>query len=134
MIAGGFFYLVFWALVSFYPSPVDGVGFIPNLISNILNLTGCLGLSSVVGYSFLETFADVLFYLPLGLLLGASLNRLPNWQLLYFAFTISLAAETLQGLFISRRVSSWLDVWHNRSGASLGLLLAKLIHADRQRN
>lgn len=134
LVAGGAAYLFFWALVSFYPSPVDSVGFIPNLMANILNFTGYLGLSSVINYSFLEAFANVLFYLPLGLLLGLSLYRLPYWQLLYFVFAISLGAETMQGIFISRRVSSWLDVWHNLIGATLGLLLVQLTAFDRQRN
>jgi len=134
LVAGGAAYLFFWALVSFYPSPVDSVGFIPNLMANILNFTGHLGLSNFINYSFLEAFANVLFYLPLGLLLGLSLYRLPYWQLLYFAFAISLGAETMQGLFISRRVSSWLDVWHNLVGAILGLLLAQVTGVARQRN
>jgi hypothetical protein len=72
--------------------------------------------------------------LPLGLLLGLSLYLLPYWQLLYIAFAISLGAETMQGLFISRRVSSWLDVWHNLVGALLGLLLAQVTGVARQRN
>jgi len=134
LVSGAAAYLFFWALVSFYPSPVDSVGFIPNLMANILNFTGHLGLSSVINYSFLEAFANVLFYLPLGLLLGASMYRLPYWQLLYIAFAISLGAETMQGLFISRRVSSWLDVWHNLVGALLGLLLAQVTGVARQRN
>jgi len=103
-------------------------------MANTLNFTGYLGLSSVINYSFLEAFANVLFYLPLGLLLGLSLYRLPYWQLLYFVFAISLGAETMQGIFISRRVSSWLDVWHNLIGATLGLLLVQLTAFDRQRN
>jgi glycopeptide antibiotics resistance protein len=134
LVSGASAYLFFWALVSFYPSPVDSVGFIPNLMANILNFTGHLGLSNFINYSFLEAFANVLFYLPLGLLLGLSLYRLPYWQLLYFAFAISLGAETMQGLFISRRVSSWLDVWHNLVGAILGLLLAQVTGVARQRN
>lgn len=103
-------------------------------MANILNFTGHLGLSNFINYSFLEAFANVLFYLPLGLLLGALMYRLPYWQLLYFAFVISLGAETMQGLFISRRVSSWLDVWHNLVGALVGLLLAQIAGVARQKN
>jgi glycopeptide antibiotics resistance protein len=133
VLAIGCFYLVFWALVSFYPSPVDGAGFMPDVVANILNLTGYLGLSNIINYGFLEGFANVLFYVPIGLIIAAASRGLPLWQKLYFAFAISLAAETLQGIFISRRVSSWLDVWHNLLGAALGLMLMQLAESRSQR-
>ena len=134
MLAIGCFYLVFWALVSFYPTPVDGAGFMPDVVANILNLTGYLGLSNIINYAFLEAFANVLFYVPIGIFIGAVFRRFSLWRNLYLAFAISLAAETLQGIFISRRVSSWLDVWHNLLGAALGLMLMQLAESRSQRD
>ncbi len=127
MLASTIGYVMFWALVSFYPSPVDSPGFVQSVIDRILNMAGDVGLGSIVNYSFIEAAANLLFYVPIGVLLDLIFMRAPFWQKLYFAFGVSLAAETLQGLFISRRVSSWQDVLHNVFGAVIGLLLARQV-------
>lgn len=73
-----------------------------------------------------DVFANVLLYMPLGLLasLGRRLRGIP--LILLTALLLSLGLETMQA-FLPGRVASWLDVATNVFGAGLGATAAAMM-------
>lgn len=75
------------------------------------------------GISATDVFANVLLYVPLGLLagFGQPFRKVP--RILLGALLLSLGLETMQA-FLPGRVASWLDVATNVFGAGLGATVA----------
>lgn len=82
-----------------------------------------------LSYARMEFAANVLLFVPFGLLLTLILLR-AHYVVLPAAIVLSVAVEAGQ-LFIDERNSTVLDVAANVTGASLGILLAALIRAAR---
>ena len=81
------------------------------------------------GYSEVEFTANILMFVPLGLLLGL---LVPRRRIAWVALAIpgfSAAIETTQGLFLPGRTASIFDVLSNTTGGWLGLALASVIVA-----
>ena len=70
-----------------------------------------------------EALANVVMFLPLGLLLPLALPRAYLSVLLAFAAAASLAIEVTQYLVLPDRVPALLDVVMNTAGAAAGLVL-----------
>jgi glycopeptide antibiotics resistance protein len=82
-----------------------------------------------------EALANVLMFIPIGLLLPLALPRAYLSALLLLAVAGSLAIETTQYLALPDRVPSLLDVVMNSVGAAAGLVpggdLRRMAAADR---
>jgi glycopeptide antibiotics resistance protein len=115
-------YVAFILLVTLWPTTVDQ-GMSP-LIDRILAKLWSKGVPTFVNYHFIEFSANILFFVPIGFLLGLLLPH--RWSLLAIVggALLSSAVETAQGLFLPGRVSSIEDVVANTLGSIVGCLIA----------
>lgn len=70
-----------------------------------------------------ESLANVLMFVPLGLLLRLSFPRQPLTVLLLALSLGSMSIEAVQYLLLPGRVPSLIDVLNNTGGAAIGLAL-----------
>ena len=70
-----------------------------------------------------ESLANVLLFIPIGLLLRLALPRLLSSVLLVLATAGSLGIEVVQYLLLPGRTPSLADVLFNGGGAAIGLVL-----------
>lgn len=78
------------------------------------------GLPRLVDYTFVETAANVVMFLPLGALIASvALPRL-WWVSGVLGLALSLSVEFVQAEFLPQRLASASDLMANTSGALLG--------------
>lgn len=82
-----------------------------------------------VTFELVEAVANVVMFVPFGVLLGLLLAR--RWPVVPLACLTSAAVETSQALFLPSRVATVQDVAMNTLGAAVGL--AGLVLAERVR-
>ena len=105
-------YLVALTLIAFWPSPVDaGAGPLIRLITRVVPM---------LTYARLEFGANILLFVPLGVLLTLILRD--RALVLPIAIVLTLAIESVQGVLLDRRTPSELDMVANTAGACIGLL------------
>ena len=75
-------------------------------------------------YGFIEFSANVVFFVPVGFLLGVLLPYRLWWLAVVGGGLLSVTVEIAQGLFLAGRVSSLGDVVANTTGAVIGCLVA----------
>ena len=111
-------YAVGLAVVAFWPVPVDrGIhGVLLRLIA-VLDTHGL----PFVSYAMVEFTANVVLFLPLGLLLAAATRRGSRLLALAFCIAASLAIELGQAVFLPERFASPLDLLANSLGAAIGV-------------
>lgn len=80
-----------------------------------------------------EGLANVLLFIPAGVLLPLALPRFPLSVLLFGATVASLLIESVQYVFLPDRVPSLLDVLLNGGGAAIGLVLGGDARGSRLR-
>jgi glycopeptide antibiotics resistance protein len=115
-------YLVVVLLVTLWPTTVDQ-GMDP-YIDRLLAKLWSKGVPTFIDYGFIEFSANIVFFVPVGFLLGLLLPfRL--WALAVVGGgLLSASVETAQGVFLPGRVSSIDDVIANTAGALVGTLVA----------
>ena len=115
-------YIVVVLAVTLTPTTVDH-GLDP-YIERILQELHERGVPAFVDYGFIEFSANIVFFVPVGFLLGI----LFQYRLWFLAIVcggaLSAAVETVQGLFLPGRVSSLTDVLANTTGAVIGCIVA----------
>lgn len=124
-------YFVALAFIAYWPTPVD-----KPVASDLVALLDFLhrhGIPEGVGYGFIEASANVLLFVPGGLLLSFTLPRRRWWQVLALGAAVSGAIELGQMLFLPHRFSSWQDILMNTLGIGVGLGLAGLLRRLPQR-
>ena len=105
-------YLFALTLIAFWPSPVDsGAGPVIDLITRII---------PVLTYARIEFGANILLFVPLGVLLTLILRD--RALVLPIAIVLTLTIESVQGVLLDRRTPSELDIIANTAGACIGLL------------
>ncbi|ROP65044.1 VanZ family protein [Curtobacterium sp. ZW137] len=121
-------------LVGFTGSPVDA-GVHPGILRALV-AAHRLGVPDWFGYGALEFTANVLFFVPLGLLVVLLLGGRRWWVGAVAGLLVSTAIESGQALFLPARFASFDDVLANTSGAAIGALIgvAVLARAARHRN
>jgi glycopeptide antibiotics resistance protein len=82
------------------------------------------GLPDWIGYGAVESGANVLLFVPFGLLATLGLQPKHRWAPIALGLASSAAIELGQLLFLPARTASWADVLANTSGAALGVLAA----------
>lgn len=112
-------------VVGFWGSPVDA-GAHPQILG-ALGLVHRLGLPAWFGYAALEFTANVLFFVPLGLLVVLRLGTRAWWAGAAAGLVVSSAIEVGQALFLPARFASLDDVLANTSGAVIGALVGVVV-------
>ena len=108
-------YIVALALIAFWPTHVDeGAG---PLLRTITRLVPFLT------YPRIEFGANVMLFVPLGLLLTLILTR-HRWLVLPIAFVATVTIEAMQAAVLDARTPSILDIIANTAGACLGMIIA----------
>lgn len=119
-------------VITLWPTPVDRP-----MHSQLLELLGWLhraGIPAFVNYDFVQTGANVIMFLPLGVLIA--LLAMPSlwWVSGVLGLTLSLCVELGQYLLLPQRFASAGDLAANTAGALLGgALVAVVRHASRRR-
>lgn len=110
-------YIVALGLIAFWPSPVDG-GARPflRLVTQAV---------PILTYARIEFAANILLFVPLGVLLALILAQ--RHLIVPLAVVTSLFVESLQALLLDQRTPSVLDIVANISGACIGLLAVSVL-------
>jgi VanZ family protein len=127
-------YLAFVLLVTLWPTTVDRP--IDPYLIRFLAALHRRGWPSFLDYSFVETAANVGFFLPVGFFVCIALPFRRAWWAIAIGAVLSGVIETAQLLFLPGRVASIADVVANTAGAALGTVVAVLVrlviqHRDR---
>lgn len=114
-------YGVMLALIAFWPVPVDR-----GAESVLRDMARAIPFLS---HGVVEFCANVVLFVPLGVLLALTLRR-PAWAM-PIALIVTAAIEAGQALFLAERTPSLGDVVANLAGAGLGI--AAVLLARRRR-
>lgn len=116
-------YVVVLTLIAVWPVPVDsGAGGLLRRITGVLPL---------FTYARIEFGANILLFVPLGILLALILQQ--RYLILPIALVSTVAIESVQALLLERRTPSVMDIIANLTGAALGLLIVAVVEWRRGR-
>lgn len=115
-------YGVALAAIAFWPTPVDA-GARPLL-------RAIHALVPLLTYSRIEFAANVLLFVPVGLLVTLVL-RDRQWLVLPLAILATVTIETVQAVALHARTPSTLDIIANTAGACAGMAVAALVESVR---
>jgi VanZ family protein len=107
--------------IGYWPVPVDrGVR---SVLTAVLDRLASAGAPSWVDYAHVEFGANILMFVPLGVLIALLLPRWEWWLAPIIGLALSLAIEFGQALVLPERFATPLDVLANTSGAIVGALV-----------
>lgn len=107
-----------------WPVPVDsGATGLLNLISRAF---------PVFTYARIEFGANILLFVPLGVLLALILRQ--RFLIVPIALVTTVAIESLQALLLDQRTPSVMDIVANLAGAAFGLLVVTFVEWWRGRD
>lgn len=112
---------LFLGLIGLWPTPVDRP--VAGAIASLLQFLRLAGVPYWVDYHLLEFSANILLFLPLGVLLTAVFAPKRWWMAVVLGFTVSSALEAGQMILLDERYPSGLDVLANTAGSLIGALL-----------
>ncbi|HEX5859493.1 MAG TPA: VanZ family protein [Microbacterium sp.] len=115
-------YVLALGLIAFSPSPVDrpAAGLLLRFDAWMPGSHGAL-----------EFTANVLLFVPLGVLLALQLPRRAAWVAVVAGTAASVAIEMVQAVLLPERVAAPSDVLANTIGAAAGVLLLGLLRRRR---
>ncbi|WP_291881228.1 VanZ family protein [Cellulomonas sp.] len=113
-------YLMLVARVTLWPSPAPGETF--NVVRAVVGWFSDRGWP--VTYAGVEAVANVVMFLPFGVLVGLLVRRW--WIVVLLALATSATIELAQLAFLPTRVPTVQDVVLNTLGAALGVLALRL--------
>ncbi|WP_426228557.1 VanZ family protein [Pseudarthrobacter sp. DSP2-3-2b1] len=114
--------LVPLALVAFWPVPVDQP--LQGKLASLLRFLHAHGIPAWLNYKFVEASANVLLFIPMGLVASLAFVEKRWWQIGSFGLLVSGVMELGQLLFLHHRFASPLDLVTNTCGAVIGAGLA----------
>jgi VanZ family protein len=117
-------YALLLVLVAVWPGPVDAP--VDPLLSRITHRLPWLT------YARMEFGANVLLFVPLGLLLAVVLSR--RHLILPIAIVTTVAIESFQALLLVQRTPSVMDIVANTTGACVGLLIVAAVEWSGRRH
>jgi hypothetical protein len=110
-------YVVALTLIAIWPVPVDrGAGPAIGVITRIF---------PILTYARIEFGANILLFVPLGVLLALILHQ--RFLVVPIAVVTTVAIESVQGIALSLRTPSVMDIVANVTGACIGLLLVTAV-------
>lgn len=128
----GIIYFLALAGILFWPSPVDRP--IDSALTHVIEWLHAHGLPQwFVGYRKIEFGANILLFVPFGIILTLRLPRRLWFFSVVIAAAVSGAVELAQAVFLSARVPALSDIIANTSGAFIGALLVLFVWAVRRR-
>ncbi|WP_171013204.1 VanZ family protein [Microbacterium sp. 2FI] len=120
-------YGAFLAFVVFWPSPIDQP--VESLLNRAIAELHERGVPAFVDYAFIESFANVLLFVPVGLLFGLMIP-LRWWPIaLLLGPALSGLIEVAQKYLLEDRYSTVEDVIANSIGATIGVFIAVILRA-----
>lgn len=118
-------YGAFLAFVVFWPSPIDQP--VEGLLDRAIAEMHERGVPTFVDYTFIESFANVLLFIPVGLFFGL-IVPLRWWPVaLLFGPVLSGLIELAQRELLEARYATIDDVIVNSIGATIGVLVAVIL-------
>jgi hypothetical protein len=106
-------YIVALTMIAIWPVPVDReAGPMLRAIGRVI---------PIVTYARIEFAANIVLFVPLGVLLALILSR--RYLVVPISFVTTVAIESIQGIALALRTPSVMDVVANVTGACIGLLL-----------
>ncbi|WP_412147539.1 VanZ family protein [Curtobacterium flaccumfaciens] len=118
-------YGVALALVGFWGSPVDAAG--GPWLTRALASAHRHGLPERIDYAAVESLANVVYFVPLGLLVVLLAGARWWWAAIAAGLVVSTCIETGQALFLPARTATIDDVVANGVGAVLGAVVGVLL-------
>ncbi|MFW0774874.1 VanZ family protein [Paenarthrobacter nitroguajacolicus] len=118
-------YVLSLATVGYWPSPVDEL--IHGTLDAMLMYLHGNGIPGWFDYRFVEASANVILFVPFGVLTAMALPRKTWQQLAGIGLIASLCLEVGQLVFITARFPTAMDVVTNTAGAVIGLAFARLV-------
>lgn len=116
-------YVFVLTLIALWPTPVDGgAGPFLRLVARAV---------PVLTYARIEFGANIVLFIPLGVLLALILRR--RHLIVPIALVATVVIESIQALMIDKRTPSVMDVIANLTGACIGLLVVAIIEWRRER-
>lgn len=113
-----FVYVVAGSLVAFWPEPVDrGASDLIAAATRVIPWAT---------YGRIEFTANIVFFVPLGLLLSIVLDR-HRHLVLPIGIVTTVSIEALQSMMLTQRTASVYDVLANTTGTSVGMLIAAVV-------
>ena len=109
-------YLALVARMTLWPAPASPSTF--DLVRELLAWLSRIGVP--LSYAGLEAGANVLMFVPFGVLVGLLVRRI--WLVVLLGFCLSAAIELTQLLLLPTRFATVQDVAMNTLGAALGVL------------
>lgn len=125
-------YLLILALIVFWPTPVDEGA--SGAIHRVLSWLDERGMPLWAGYGLLEISANVVLFVPFGILIAAFLPLRRAWLALPAGIFASIFIEVGQNLFRPERFATVQDVLANSLGAAVGTVIVygwTLRHGDQ---
>lgn len=115
-------YFAALAGILFWPSPVDRP--IDGALMQLIQWLHGHGLPEwFIGYRKVEFAANILLFIPFGIIVVLRLPRKLWWLSIVIAAASSGAVELAQAIFLPDRVPAWSDIVANTSGALIGAIL-----------
>lgn len=114
-------YVIALTLIALWPTPVDA-GARPLL-------RGLSRFVPMLTYARIEFAANILLFIPLGVLLAMILRQ--RYAIVPIAFVATVTIESIQALMIDKRVPSVMDIIANLAGACIGLLIVVAVEWRR---
>lgn len=114
--------LITLGLIAFWPSPVDAP--VQGQLASVLGFLHAHGIPAWFNYPFIEASANVVLFIPLGVVATLAFPERPWGEAGAFGLLICACMEVGQLLFLHNRVASPLDIVTNTFGAVIGALLA----------
>lgn len=120
-------YGAFLAFVVFWPSPIDAP--VQGLLERVIAELHERGVPTFVDYGLIEAFANILLFIPVGLLFGLMVP-LRWWPVaLLLGPALSVLIEVAQRYALEERYSTVQDVIANSIGATIGVFAAVILRA-----
>lgn len=119
-----FIYLGVVGWITLGPQPFDEGS--DSLVWRMLHLLGRFPLTDWVTYSFLEFWANVAMFVPVGLFFVLLLGRGRWWLAIVLGVLLTVGIEFVQ-LFLPDRVSDPRDILANSVGAFVGVIAALIV-------
>ncbi len=119
-----FVYLGVVGWITLGPQPFDEGS--DSLVWRLLHLLGRFPLTDWVSYSFLEFWANVAMFVPVGLFFVLLLGRRRWWLAIVLGVLLTCAIEFVQ-MFLPDRVSDPRDILANSVGALVGVVVAVIV-------
>lgn len=118
-------YGVALALVGFWGSPVDAAG--SRWLTRVLAAAHRHGLPERIDYAAVESLANVVYFVPLGLLVVLLAGARWWWAAIAAGLVVSTCIETGQALLLPARTATIDDVAANGVGAVVGAMAGVLL-------